>query len=400
MGAFKRAIRYLTRNPGKTALLVAVVFATSLTVMASAGIIEGASELSDKIKEGSRPSVAVYREDDESISAATAGDLSGRGDVAAVNRMGQVDALPVGFNAIEAAVPDPGWDDAVRVHAFDDLSQGSPFEDQLLRLAEGRLVEPGDEGAVLLHSDLAEVNGLHVGDTVRFRSATGEETEAKVVGLFAAAGGSEGDQGLSTARTQSFNQVYADCETAVALGMAGFGEVRVSPVDPDGAAKLADAVDADLGAGYLTEVLSSAYDKVAPALNSTVSSASAVLALTAAVAIAAVSSILALWGKGRVHERAVLLSLGASRAKVFAQAGFESLFVAALAVAASSAVAATILPPLLSSALPQQASQSGVPAVAIAAAACAAVLVPIAASVAVAAATTARNPVELFSERS
>ena len=129
MGALKRAARYLARKPGKAALLVVVVFATSLAVMASVGIIEGARDLSHAIKEGSRPSVAVYREDGELLPFVVAGDLSNRDDVASANRTGQVDAFPASFSSIEAAVPDPGWDDAVRIHALDDLSQGSPFED-------------------------------------------------------------------------------------------------------------------------------------------------------------------------------------------------------------------------------------------------------------------------------
>ena len=228
----------------------------------------------------------------------------------------------------------------------------------------------------------------------------GAEAEAEVVGLFVAAGGNEGDQSLATARTQSFNQVYADCATAISLGMEGFDEVRLAPADPDGAGALADAVEADRNAGLAADVLSSAYEKVAPALDSTVGSALAVLALTASVSVAAVSSILALWGRSRVHERAVLLSLGASRKDVLAQAGLEAFFVAALANAASSVVAALALPPLLAAVLPQQAAQPEVPLAAVVAAGCGAVLATVAASVAVAAATTARNPVELFTERS
>ena len=105
MGALKRAARYLARKPGKAALLVVVVFATSLAVMASVGIIEGARDLSHAIKEGSRPSVAVYREDGELLPFVVAGDLSNREDVASANRTGQVDAFPASFSSIEAAVP-------------------------------------------------------------------------------------------------------------------------------------------------------------------------------------------------------------------------------------------------------------------------------------------------------
>ena len=159
MGALRRAARYLMRKPGKTAILVLIVFAASFSSMASAGIIETTAALSSDIKSQAMPSVGVYRDDGGLLGQDVADTLRAMRGVESCNRMGQLDAFPDGFSAIGSAVPDPGWEGAVRVNAYDDLSQGSPFEGQLLRLTEGRLFEPGDAGVVLIHSDLAEANG-------------------------------------------------------------------------------------------------------------------------------------------------------------------------------------------------------------------------------------------------
>ena len=209
MGAIGRAARYLARKPGKAALLVLIVFVASLAAMVSVGIIGGASSMASELKAQARPSVGVYLEDGSLVPAEVADGLRARRDVSSVNRMGSVDAFPEGFRAVDAAVPDPGWDGAVRINAYDDLSQGSPFESQLIRLTEGRLFEAGDRGVALIHADLAEMNGISVGDEVTLRGAEGQEATATVIGLFSAAGGNEGEQGLTTSRTTSFNQVYA-----------------------------------------------------------------------------------------------------------------------------------------------------------------------------------------------
>lgn len=400
MGAIGRAARYLARKPGKAALLVLIVFVASLAAMVSVGIIDGASSMASELKAQARPSVGVYLEDGSLVPADVADDLRARRDVSSVNRMGSVDAFPKGFRPVDAAVPDPGWDGAIRINAYDDLSQGSPFESQLLRLTEGRLIEAGDRGVALIHADLAEMNGISVGDEVTLRGAEGEEATATVIGLFSAAGGNEGEQGLATSRTTSFNQVYADCETALSLGMRGYQEVRVEPGDPDGAEGLADSLAEELGAAYSTETFATAYDRLAPSLEASSSTAIAVLALAGATSVAAVTSVLVLWGKGRVRERAVLLSLGEGRAALVGQACAESLAVAALGAALAVAAASATVPVVLRTVLPQGADALPTLAAPFALVAMVALAVPTTASAAVASATAGRNPTELFSERS
>lgn len=400
MGALRRAARYLLRKPGKTAILVLIVLAATLSSMMSAGIVEATAALSSAIKSQASPSVGVYRDDGGLVDPGTADALDAMDGVESSNRMGQIDAFPDGFSAIGSAVPDPGWEGAVRINAYDDLSQGSPFEDQLLRLAEGRLATPGDAGVVLIHSDLAEANGISVGDEVAFVGQSGQRAVATVVGTFVAAGGNEGDQALSTSRTMSLNQVYSDIGTAMGLGMAGFSEIRAEPSDPDGAAALAECVSESLGGDFVAEVFSSEYDKVAPSLDSASSTASGVLALAAGTFVAAVSAVLALWGRERVRERAVLLSLGASRASVVGQAAAEALAVAACAVAAASAVSLAASPALLSAALPLQSPPVRLPVASEAVVSMLSLAVPVAASAAVALLATRRSPVEALSERS
>lgn len=400
MGALRRAARYLMRKPGKTAILVLIVFAASFSSMASAGIIETTAALSSDIKSQAMPSVGVYRDDGGLLGQDVADTLRAMRGVESCNRMGQLDAFPDGFSAIGSAVPDPGWEGAVRVNAYDDLSQGSPFEGQLLRLTEGRLFEPGDAGVVLIHSDLAEANGVSVGDEVGLSGDSGQKVVATVIGTFVAAGGNEGDQALSTSRNMSFNQIYADIGTAMGLGMAGFSEIRVDPRDPDDADELAESVSADLGGDFAVEVFSSEYDKVAPSLDSASSTASGVLALAAATFVSAVSAVLALWGRERVRERSVLMSLGASKASIVGQAAAEALAVAACAVVAASAVSLLASPALLSTLLPLQAPPESLPVASTAAISSLSLAIPVIASSAVALLVARRSPVEMLSERS
>lgn len=396
MGSLARAARYLMRKPGKTAILVLVVFAACLMTVASAGVVSGAESISARIKADSRPSVGLYASDGSSITEDDVEGIASRADVACVNRIGTVDVFPNGFDAIEAPVADPGWDGAVRIHAFDDLSQGSPFEDQLVRLSDGWLLSPGDTGAVVLHEELAAAAGVGVGDTVAFRAPDGTRVEAEVVGLFAAAGGNEGEQGFATSRTQSFNQVYADPGTALSLGMGGFESLRIDPADPDGAEALAEDLSAD--SRWETEVFASAYERLAPSLEAASSTATAVLALVGAVAVAAIAALLALWGRERRHERAVLLSLGVSCGAVALQAAAEA-FVVAVVGAIPALAAGRALASVANAALLPGGGAATVPLAESAVPALACMAVPVAVAILIALSTVRKNPVDLLSER-
>lgn len=351
MGAFKRAVLYLMRKPGKAAILTAVMTVACSMALLSSEILGTTQTLSSLLKQSAAPEIAVYEESGEgAIDDDRASKLATLDSIKSINRIRVFDAFPRSFNNIEGTRSDPGYDEAVRLNAFDDLSLDSPFSDQLVRLVKGKLLGAGDTFVAVIHVDLAESNSLTVGDHIALESEEGQSIEAEIVGLYAGAGGNEGEQGNITARNQSFNQIYVDNTTAANLGVTGFREIRLVVADPDSVDKTQAEVTKACGAGYATEVYDSTLTTLTPSLDRTASAAQATLALVALTGIVAVSMLLALWSKQRTHEQVVLLSLGKSRAEVAAQAIIESaaLFVIASCIAF---IAASLLMPTLTSSL-------------------------------------------------
>lgn len=359
MGAMRRAVRYLRRKPGKTAVLAAVMAVACGMALLSLCILDSSRELSAALKQATVPEVAAYRQDGAGlVPDDLAAQLAELPAVKSANRLRTVDATPADFENIEGTAPDPGFDDAVRLHACDDLASAGPFADQLVRLVEGSLVAPGDEHAAVLHVDLAEANGLRVGDTVTLAGANGTTVEARIAGLYAAAGGNEGGGGGATARNQSFNQLYVDNATASDLGARGFSEVRLALADAERANEAAAEIGRTCGEGYATEVYDSALSQLAPSLDQAAAAAQAALVLVAITGTTATAMLLALWGRTRARERAVLLSLGTSKASVVLQSLAESALLFAAAAAAASCVAVVLSPALIDAVVPSAALQA------------------------------------------
>lgn len=348
MNAAMRALRYVGRKPGKAAVLTSVMFIACCMALLSLSVLDATQSLSKALKQESSPEIAVYRESDDSFVAE---DLSRQlvdlPSVANANRIRTLTAFPVGFKNIEGGAPDPGYEQALRLNAYDDLRRNSPFADQLQRLVQGRLLEATDSHAAVIHVDLAQANNLALGDNLTLRGESGQETTVEIVGLFAAAGGNEGEQAASTARNQTFNQVFSDNATAAALGAEGFREIRLTPTNPDQLAALRAEVAALCGAGYGTELYDASLAKISLSLDQASGAAKATLALAGATALAATSLLLAMWGRTRVHERAILLAMGYRKTSVTLQALTETALLFLAAILAAAAVSFAAAPPLV-----------------------------------------------------
>ncbi|WP_270298543.1 hypothetical protein [Eggerthella sinensis] len=292
MGALHRAVLYLRRKPGKAVILAAVMAVACGMALLSLGILETTRTLSTGLKQAAVPVAAVYAADGRGIvGEELAAQLAELPSVKGANRLRAVDATPANFANIEGTLADPGFDDAVRLNAFDDLASDSPFSDQLVRLVEGALVTSEDEHAAVVHVDLAEANGLGLGDRVAFAGENGERAEARIVGLYAAAGGNESGAGGVTARDQSFNQIYVDNVTAADLGAQGFTEVRLTLADADRADDAIADIQRTCGNGFATEIYDSTLSQLAPSLDQTSAAAQATLALVALTGTAAATML-------------------------------------------------------------------------------------------------------------
>lgn len=359
MGSFQRAVCNLRRKPRKAATLTAVMAVAVCMALLSIGIFEATRGISAALKQAAAPEASVYADDGHgSVDEDLAAQLGKLDVVKNANRMRVVDAFPENFKNIEGTMRDPGFDDAVRVSAYDDLSSGSPFADQLVRLVQGSLVAPGDEHAAVVHVDLAEANGLGIGDAFELSGVDGQRTEVRIIGLYAGAGGNEGAPAGVTARNQSFNQIYTDNATAADLGAVGFAEVRLTFADPDRVNEATASIGQTCGGGFVVELYDSALSLLSAPLDQGAAAAQATLVLVALTGTVAVAILLALWGRSRAHERAVLLALGRRKVEVVSQALAESALLYAAAAVLACLAAALLSPSLVRAIVPSAALQA------------------------------------------
>lgn len=88
--------------------------------------------------------------------------------------------------------------------AYDSLEDDGPFADGQIHLTKGKY--PRKEGEIVVNQFLAEVNQWEIGETVCFKSHSGEQSQASISGIYIS--GIEEKQGkepLAVNRIEKYN---------------------------------------------------------------------------------------------------------------------------------------------------------------------------------------------------
>lgn len=213
-------------------------------------------------------------------------------------------------------------------------------------LREGRMIGPEDRDVCVISEQLAEQNGLHIGDTLQFNDCHDPENapvwEAVMIGIYQTR---QLMQSLMSGDTyRSENVIFTDLrfpekaenETTPCYGHAYF---RVGDVDEYDAVKAAvEAVDMDWERydlidrnGNLATLSSNFHDleKISSLL----------IVLTFAAGFVILFLIFLFWTKNRNQEIGILLSLGFRKTDVIGQFLLEALFITLLSFGVTFAVA-------------------------------------------------------------
>lgn len=216
--------------------------------------------------------------------------------------------------------------------------------------------DDGVVGDVLIGSQLAERNGLRIGDTIVLRRATVHaqmsgisveqtRTPVRIVGLF--------DQtAKSSALTSNWSMTNAMFTTMDVVdhsreGTAeeGFDKVSFYVTDPDRTADIAarvQALDELSGGQYVVSQDTADADAVSEPLRNLGALVLALVVLALAAGMVILCLVLASRVKERMHESGVLLSLGFGRWAILSQYLVEAALVAVVAFALSVPIGAMI----------------------------------------------------------
>lgn len=211
------------------------------------------------------------------------------------------------------------------------------FTSGQLTLTEGRHIMPDDENKGIISKDLAEKNGLKIGDKIQ----TDRGVEIEIVGLFSPKE-IEGINDQVTTYDKIQNLIITDLATLVTYengpAIQGFNELTVSVDDPQNMEKIISTVKKITGVdwrGFSFLIDNEDYENAASSLEQLSELVSIILIVALIVSIAILSLILTMWARTRIHETGVLLSVGISKMSILGQYIAEVLLIAVLAFSLS-----------------------------------------------------------------
>lgn len=211
------------------------------------------------------------------------------------------------------------------------------FTSGQLTLTEGRHIMSDDKKKGLISKDLADKNGLKIGDMIQ----TDNGVEIEIAGLFSPKE-IEGINDQVTTYDKIQNLIITDLATLVAYengpAIQGFNELAVSVDDPQDMEEIISKVKGITGVdwkGFSFLVNNEDYENTASSLEQLSELVSAILIVALIVSIAILSLILTMWTRTRIHETGVLLSVGISKLSILGQYVAEVLLIAVLAFSLS-----------------------------------------------------------------
>jgi putative ABC transport system permease protein len=332
MNLAKRAALYVFRNRSKTALLFCILALSGLLIVSSLSIMQATELLMQDIEKNTGTKLHVEQlAESLPIPEDILSQVGELDNIDWVNRISQVTALPANFANIPGAETQTPEDAMVQFCGYDDIENDGPFANQLVRLESGSFFERTDTARVLLHSELAQANGLSVGDTIGF-VLDGRHAEAEIAGIYALTTAIEvGDAVTSLYRPE--NQIYASQDVVRKLQQVpGYSELFCYLSDPSAAKGDMNEIAAIVNDDYRVSVFDALYNEVKGSLAQARRIVSLMLIVTIFVTAAVVSLMLSLWMRGRVREISVYISLGERKLYILLQSLLEVWFIVVLAV--------------------------------------------------------------------
>ena len=219
-----------------------------------------------------------------------------------------------------------------------DTENSSFFQSGIAKLIEGNHITGNESNVAVISKDLADANSLGLGSFVSLQAD--RTVDVKVIGIYEIL---TPDSPLANIVTyeKAENQIFTDMNTLQDLfgdKPVGFDSAAFTVYDPAQLDSIISEVNSlssvDWRAFTLTTNDQTYLDAAAPLqkLQSLMSSIIWGIALVSAVIL---SLILTMWGRSRIYETGVLLSLGIGKIKIIGQYLAEVLMVAVIALGCS-----------------------------------------------------------------
>ena len=386
MGTTKRAFLYVTRKKGKSILLFFILLIMSTFVLTGLSTQKASQEAQKNLREAlggefyvsvelSESNPYFRRVDDGEGALDLYTELPVTRDmINAIMEIGGIEKYDASAQTLVSTnltifpgnVPLKGeLNNKIYARTVAGTENNSFFQSGIMELTEGKHITGNESNAAVISRDMADQNSLQIGDSISLRAD--EEAEVRIIGIYEIR---KPDPAYASVVTYEKleNQIFIDTSALQDLFgdmPVGFYEVAFSVYDPAQLDSIMSEVKGlfaiDWRAFEVAADNQTYLDAAAPLqkLQALVSSTIWVIALVSAVIL---SLILTMWGRSRIHETGVFLSLGIGKMRIIGQYLAEVLMIAVIAFGCSyftsSAVAGQLANGLLQQNIPASEEQA------------------------------------------
>lgn len=317
MNFAERAFRYLFRKKGKAIILFWVLLITETMILSTVTILRVSEVARIELLGKSKAKLLIEREkakelftDDEYKK------LEKLENVKAVNRVAEVLLYPMDFKIITKSESVDADNQKLRIMAYDSLEDDGPFADGQIHLTKGKY--PHKEGEIVVNQFLAEVNQWEIGETVCFKSHSGEQSQASISGIYIS--GIEEKQGkepLAVNRIE--NTIYGKPEFVCHLQETrGYENLIVYVDNPEQLNRTQLEVTRILK-NYRVMKADNLFQKMEIPLLQVVRVVKMMLGLSVVSSVLVITLLLSMWMRARKKEIAIYVSLGKTKVDLFMQ---------------------------------------------------------------------------------
>ena len=386
MGTIKRAFLYVARKKGKSILLFFILLIMSTFVLTGLSTQKASQEAQKNLREAlggefyvsvelSESNPYFRRVDDGEGTLDLYTELPVTRDmINAIMEIGGIEKYDASAQTLVSTnltifpgnVPLKGeLNNKIYARTVAGTENNSFFQSGIMELTEGKHITGNESNAAVISRDMADQNSLQIGDSISLQAD--EEAEVRIIGIYEIR---KPDPAYASVVTYEKleNQIFIDTSALQDLFgdmPMGFYEVAFSVYDPAQLDSIMSEVKGlsaiDWRAFEVAADNQTYLDAAAPLqkLQALVSSIIWVIALVSAVIL---SLILTMWGRSRIHETGVFLSLGIGKMRIIGQYLAEVLMIAVIAFGCSyftsSAVAGQLANGLLQQNIPASEEQA------------------------------------------
>lgn len=337
MNFLQLAFKYLQRKKGKTILLLIVLILVNSMILSISMILRTTNESKQNMHEKTNSKIVAEITDKNSrITLNDIEQIKILEDISTINRIGRQEVFPINFVPVTTNASSGEDNQKIAFLSYDDLEKDSPFAEMQYRLSSGDYIENGKKG-VVINANLANQNGLKIGDTMEFGTKDETIVSAQIVGIFKSAGNVEKDQPeATTAINRIENQVFVDNDTYMDLIKEPvFDKVSIYSKNPENLGVLEKELEVILGTDIELRTSDTLYQQMSAPLEQISKVANLMLILTLSTGTIVISLLLCMWMRTRQKEMAIFMSIGKKKSEIFLQTLFEAgiVFIISILVA-------------------------------------------------------------------